>query len=408
MLFESAADYRHIYTAPMNSITRVGSPVGPNTGLRPAIGTDLRPSGSPILKNAAQLLGERRPFVAVTEAAPDMVAHALAEAAAGEATPYHVAVADGSSEILSMPMLLDRALGRSPGPHAVSALDALLASGTAPTRRVLVIENAALIPPEVLAHLALLSTMLGTGSPPLQVVLAGPPGFTKSFPPEIARRLGPPVTLTLAPAPVAAPHSPAPSPLPPPVETEAETARPVPRRSHSRVWGVAALGLLAVAGLAAFLLERPPALQPPSAPAPAVASVPAPAPAPAAAVPEPLAPPEPPPPAPAAVPEPPPAAPEPAPAAASDRAPSADAIAALIRRGDESLQREDAISARLFYEHAAAYSAEAAFALGRTYDPTVLSRLGLRGVQPDPEAARHWYERARDMGSAEAAEALAR
>jgi TPR repeat protein len=40
----------------------------------------------------------------------------------------------------------------------------------------------------------------------------------------------------------------------------------------------------------------------------------------------------------------------------------------------------------------------ATLALGSTYDPNVLGRLGVVGVQPQPEKAREWYEKAAESG----------
>ncbi|MDB5377384.1 MAG: hypothetical protein JWR00_1830 [Rubritepida sp.] len=69
----------------------------------------------------------------------------------------------------------------------------------------------------------------------------------------------------------------------------------------------------------------------------------------------------------------------------------------LIARGDEMLARGDISGARLFYGRAAsAGSAAAARAMGRSFDPEVLNRLGVRGIRPDPEQARQWYQRAEE------------
>jgi TPR repeat protein len=46
--------------------------------------------------------------------------------------------------------------------------------------------------------------------------------------------------------------------------------------------------------------------------------------------------------------------------------------------------------------------------MGITYDPAEQTRLALFGVVPDRNEARKWYERARDLGSAEAETRLAR
>ena len=61
------------------------------------------------------------------------------------------------------------------------------------------------------------------------------------------------------------------------------------------------------------------------------------------------------------------------------------------------------MTARVVFRRAAeAGDAGGALALGATYDPVVLARMGVRGIAPDIEQARSWYEKARDFGSAEA------
>ena len=65
--------------------------------------------------------------------------------------------------------------------------------------------------------------------------------------------------------------------------------------------------------------------------------------------------------------------------------------------------------ARLLYERAAdAGHAPAAMALAATFDATELERLKVRGIAADPKAARRWYERARELGAADAEERLRR
>ena len=44
----------------------------------------------------------------------------------------------------------------------------------------------------------------------------------------------------------------------------------------------------------------------------------------------------------------------------------------------------------------------AALTLAGTYDPIVLEKLGIQGFASDIAAARTWYERAKEFGSAEA------
>ena len=99
-----------------------------------------------------------------------------------------------------------------------------------------------------------------------------------------------------------------------------------------------------------------------------------------------------------------PAAPQPAP-----RGPSLSLAmtAALMQRGQEMLSVGDISAARLLFERAAhGGSGAAAVALGRTYDPRVLSALGVRGIRPDAAAAADWYRRGAALGDAEAARLL--
>jgi GLTT repeat (6 copies) len=78
-------------------------------------------------------------------------------------------------------------------------------------------------------------------------------------------------------------------------------------------------------------------------------------------------------------------------------------IAVLIKRGNNLLKDGDFAAARLLFERGAnAGSAEAALALGSTYDPLVIKRLGAIMVRPDVENARKWYQIAADRGSADA------
>jgi TPR repeat protein len=76
----------------------------------------------------------------------------------------------------------------------------------------------------------------------------------------------------------------------------------------------------------------------------------------------------------------------------------------LMRRGDANLAAGKVPVARLFYRRATeAGWAPGAMAMAQTYDPHELAKLGIvGGVQPDPEQAREWYERARTLGAADA------
>ncbi|MFC3126045.1 hypothetical protein ACFOD4_13335 [Pseudoroseomonas globiformis] len=106
----------------------------------------------------------------------------------------------------------------------------------------------------------------------------------------------------------------------------------------------------------------------------------------------------------------PPAAPPPRPEAAQPTAPGGpDRLAPVLRRADEMLALHDISAARRLYTYAAeAGSGRAAVALGQTYDPAFLDRIGARGMRPDPELAARWYRRAAELGEAQAASALSR
>jgi hypothetical protein len=100
---------------------------------------------------------------------------------------------------------------------------------------------------------------------------------------------------------------------------------------------------------------------------------------------------------------------EPAPVAASTPAsspkPPADAqqAAALLARGDDLLATGDVTAARLFYQRAAEQgSASAATAVGQTYDPAVLELLRVRGARGDVQMAAEWYRKAIAAGDRQA------
>jgi hypothetical protein len=91
----------------------------------------------------------------------------------------------------------------------------------------------------------------------------------------------------------------------------------------------------------------------------------------------------------------------------SERILSPDELDKLITRGEKFIEQGDVSAARLVLERAAqARDPRAALALGSTYDPNVLGRLGVVGVQPEPEKARTWYEKAAEFGSGEANQRL--
>jgi TPR repeat protein len=82
----------------------------------------------------------------------------------------------------------------------------------------------------------------------------------------------------------------------------------------------------------------------------------------------------------------------------------------FLRKGNEMLAEGQVAPARPLFERGADLGlAEATMALAATYDPAELGRRPqLRGIQPDLEQARRWYERARMLGAPEAGERLRR
>jgi hypothetical protein len=81
----------------------------------------------------------------------------------------------------------------------------------------------------------------------------------------------------------------------------------------------------------------------------------------------------------------------------------------LLAKGDEQLAEGLVSPARLLYERAADLGlAQAAMALAATFDAAELKRPNLRGVQPDAMQAKRWYERARTLGAADAEQRLGR
>jgi hypothetical protein len=98
-----------------------------------------------------------------------------------------------------------------------------------------------------------------------------------------------------------------------------------------------------------------------------------------------------------------------------------DPKAALILRADESNRVEDLIAhgqkmidvgyfagARAYFRRAAeAGSGEAALMLAATYDQEYIDKIGAHGIKADPNEARIWYERAKQLGVEGAEEKLA-
>jgi hypothetical protein len=125
------------------------------------------------------------------------------------------------------------------------------------------------------------------------------------------------------------------------------------------------------------------------------------APAPAAAAPAPLA-------AISPVAVVPPAAPPVAAAPQPVRQADPEEMANLMQRAKGFLSSGDLMSARLLLERAAEMqNADAALLLAQTYDPEVLGTSDVRNTTPEPAQARAWYQKAAQLGSADAQRRLA-
>jgi hypothetical protein len=80
-----------------------------------------------------------------------------------------------------------------------------------------------------------------------------------------------------------------------------------------------------------------------------------------------------------------------------------DELATLMTRAKALLAAGDIPPARLLLERAAeAQEASAALMLAQTYDPSVLGTQDTRNINTDPVLARTWYQRAAQLGSADA------
>jgi hypothetical protein len=81
----------------------------------------------------------------------------------------------------------------------------------------------------------------------------------------------------------------------------------------------------------------------------------------------------------------------------------AEEIKFLMKHGEQFIAAGDVVTARLAFQRAAeAGDLNAAVALGATYDPTVLAKLGVVGISADVAKARSWYQKAEKLGSPEA------
>lgn len=85
----------------------------------------------------------------------------------------------------------------------------------------------------------------------------------------------------------------------------------------------------------------------------------------------------------------------------------ADTLAGFMARARSLITVGDIAAARLLLERAAnAQDATAAFVLAQTYDPAVLGTKDTRSITADAAAARDWYRKAAQLGSAEARQRL--
>jgi hypothetical protein len=81
----------------------------------------------------------------------------------------------------------------------------------------------------------------------------------------------------------------------------------------------------------------------------------------------------------------------------------------LLAHGHKMVEVGYLAGARAYFQRAAeAGSADAALALGETYDQDFIDSIGAHGIKPDRAQARAWYERAQDLGSQEAKTKLRR
>jgi len=84
-----------------------------------------------------------------------------------------------------------------------------------------------------------------------------------------------------------------------------------------------------------------------------------------------------------------------------------DDIETRLNRGNDFVSVGDFASARIAFRRVwEANDPQGALALAATYDPIVLRSIDAKGATPDETKAREWYIKARDRGSAHAAQRL--
>jgi Bacterial SH3 domain len=90
------------------------------------------------------------------------------------------------------------------------------------------------------------------------------------------------------------------------------------------------------------------------------------------------------------------------------RSGESDRIDGLIKHGQKMIEVGYLAGARAYFKRAVeAGSGEAAVLLGATYDPAFIDKMGAQGIKPDLNEARSWYERAKQLGIADADAKLA-
>jgi TPR repeat protein len=83
-------------------------------------------------------------------------------------------------------------------------------------------------------------------------------------------------------------------------------------------------------------------------------------------------------------------------------------IKLLMKQAEQFIGSGDVVTARIVLQRAAeAGDADAAVALGATYDPVALANLRVAGLGANVEKARIWYQKAESLGSTEATRRLA-
>ncbi len=79
----------------------------------------------------------------------------------------------------------------------------------------------------------------------------------------------------------------------------------------------------------------------------------------------------------------------------------------MLADAEAQLRSGNIVFARVLFENLASHgSAQGAFAVAQTYDPTVLKQIGAVGVRGDAEKAKFWYGKAAELGKAPVTDVL--